>query len=158
MCTPEPRLRPAALDDAEAIATLLQPYAAKGIVLPRSPDEIRHYIANFIVVVAGTRIVGAVALRDFGDGLEEIRSLVVHADCEGQGLGSQLITAAIEFAATRNTTRLFTLTVRPNLFERLGFHPVSMDLFPQKVWSDCARCPKKDHCDETAMVFDLPEP
>jgi len=24
-----------------------------------------------------------------------------------------------------------------------------------KVWSDCARCPKQDHCDEIAMVRSL---
>jgi hypothetical protein len=30
--------------------------------------------------------------------------------------------------------------------------------FPPKIWSDCCVCPKKDHCDETAVVIDVPVP
>ena len=155
MSRPNPRLRPASPNDAEAIASLLKPYAEAGIVLPRSPGEIREYIENFIVAEDGQRVVGAVALRDFGDGLEEIRSLVVHQDYEGRGLGSLLVQSALELARSRSTTRLFTLTVRPRLFERAGFSLVDKQLFPQKVWSDCAKCPKQDCCDECALVLDL---
>jgi len=24
-----------------------------------------------------------------------------------------------------------------------------------KVWSDCSKCPKQDHCDETAYIMEL---
>jgi hypothetical protein len=29
-----------------------------------------------------------------------------------------------------------------------------MDQFPQKVWLDCAKCPKQDQCDEIALVLE----
>jgi amino-acid N-acetyltransferase len=28
-----------------------------------------------------------------------------------------------------------------------------MDLFPQKVWLDCVKCPKRDRCDEIAVIL-----
>jgi amino-acid N-acetyltransferase len=37
---------------------------------------------------------------------------------------------------------------------------VDKDTLPLKVWSDCVRCPKRDGCDEIAMVRvleDVPE-
>ena len=32
---------------------------------------------------------------------------------------------------------------------------VEKDTLPLKVWSDCVRCPKRDGCDEIAMVMVL---
>ena len=32
---------------------------------------------------------------------------------------------------------------------------VDKDTLPLKVWSDCVRCPKRDGCDEIAMVRTL---
>ena len=51
--------------------------------------------------------------------------------------------------------RVFTLTYQDVFFSRLGFQVVEKDLFPQKIWSDCWICPKKDCCDEIAMLLDL---
>ena len=124
-------------------------------MLPRPTAEIRSYIGNFLVAESDGTIVGAVALRDFGEGLEEIRSLVVHPECEGKGIGSGLIRAAVDFAQKRHTRRLFALTWRPSMFERLGFTLVEKEMFPQKVWADCAKCPKRDHCDEVAVLRHL---
>ena len=148
-------LRGALPSDATYIAALLAPYAVKGIVLPRTVNDILSCIDNFLVAVDGDRVVGAVALRDFGEGLEEIRSLVVEDAYASRGLGSKLILTAVELAARRSTTRLFTLTLRPRLFERLGFRLVEKDMFPQKVWADCAKCKKRDHCDEFALLVEM---
>ena len=35
-----------------------------------------------------------------------------------------------------------------------SFVKVDKGSLPMKVWSDCAKCPKQDHCDETALVFE----
>jgi amino-acid N-acetyltransferase len=51
--------------------------------------------------------------------------------------------------------RVCTLTYQDIFFSRLGFQVVKKDLFPQKIWSDCWICPKKDCCDEIAMLLDL---
>ncbi len=52
--------------------------------------------------------------------------------------------------------KIFTLTLEPEFFEKLGFERVPKEALPMKVWSDCAKCPKEDHCDEIALVYELP--
>ncbi len=148
-------IRPALAADAAAIVALLQPYVPAGIVLPRSEDEVRAASGDFLVAEADGRAVGAVALRDYGSYLVEIRSLVVHPDLAGKGLGSALVAAAVDLARERGARRVFALTLRPQLFERLGFLLVERDLFPQKVWNDCSTCPKRERCDEVAVAMDL---
>ncbi|NOY80546.1 MAG: GNAT family N-acetyltransferase [Kiritimatiellaeota bacterium] len=149
------RLETATPAQAEAIHRLIQPLARRGLLLPRSIEEVRTAAPPFITAEADGRIVGCVVLRDYGDGLAEVRSLAVQPDWNGQGLGSRLVARAVETARRDGFTWLFALTRRPNLFRRLGFHVVPKERFPKKVWTDCARCPIRDHCDEFAMMLPL---
>ena len=154
-------IRAARKSDAAHIAGLLAPYAQTGVVLPRTEDEIRLHIQNFLVMEADGAgkpgIWGCVALRDYGAGLFEVRSLAVSATESGMGLGSRLIAAAVDEARRRGAARVFALTLRANLFQRLGFLVVAKELFPQKVWTDCKSCKKLHCCDETAVLWELPE-
>ena len=52
--------------------------------------------------------------------------------------------------------RVFALTLEPTFFDRVGFEVVSKDDLPMKVWSDCARCPKQQNCDEIAVAKMVP--
>ena len=148
-------IRPALPADAEAVVGLLDPYVADGIVLPRTADEVRASVGDFLVAELELRVVGAVAIRDYGNYLVEIRSLVVSAAVSGQGLGTRLVAAAVDLARQRGARRIFALTLRPGLFERQRFVQVDRDLFPQKVWADCSKCPKRCRCDEVAVAIDL---
>ena len=149
------KISPAVAEDAIKIPVLLAPYVEQQIVLPRSPQDILDNLANFLVAKDGDKLLGVVALRDFGAGLNEIRSLAVAPEYAGKGLGSILINKAIELAKNRKATQVFALTLRPNLFQRLGFEIVEKELFPQKVWADCSKCPKLDCCDEIAVSLKL---
>lgn len=153
---PTIHIGPARDQDPDAIAALLVPYVEQKIVLPRSPDDIRRHLPNFLAArLNDDEVVGSIALRDFSDGLQEIRSLVVRRDFAGKGLGTLLIQAAIDMARARQAKKIFTLTVRPNLFLRLGFVSAPMSDFPEKVWSDCLACPKRHCCDEVALVLPI---
>jgi amino-acid N-acetyltransferase len=48
-----------------------------------------------------------------------------------------------------------SLTYEQRFFEKLGFEVVPKESLPLKVWSDCVRCPKRDGCDEIAMLRTL---
>ena len=37
---------------------------------------------------------------------------------------------------------------------KLAESSVNRELFPEKIWSDCAKCPKHSCCDETAMLIE----
>ena len=152
---PTASIRPARPEDAGAIHALFGPFIEKGIVLDRTEEEIRQRAGDFLVAEAAGAIVGCGALMDYGNGLHEVRSLIIRDDYQGQGLGGQLLDALAELAPRRGCTRLFALTLRASFFCRHGFRIVPMDLFPEKVWKDCVVCPKRERCDEIAVLREL---
>jgi len=72
-------------------------------------------------------------------------------------LGRALVEAAVEQARRLGVPKVFALTLEPRFFERVGFSVVEKEDLPMKVWSDCARCPKQQECDEIAMARTLTE-
>jgi len=152
----ELRLRKAEEKDVEHIWSLLAEYSKQRLLLPRSHEEIRKHLGVFIVAEAhGDAFAGCVALRDFHGKLYEIRSLAVVERFSKAGIGTALIKAAVEKLAPHAPCTVFALTYRARLFQRAGFKIVEKSLFPQKIWSDCSLCPKKESCDETAVMLEL---
>ena len=148
-------IRPAQPDDVDAIFELLELYTASGIVLKRSKEDISGYLANFIVAVVNGSVCGCCAARDFGHDLLEVRSLVVSPVCQGKGVGRKLVSSIIDrLNKERSVWRLFTLTLQVDFFKSLGFSVVEKEIFPEKIWSDCSKCPKFNCCDETALVLE----
>ena len=157
MSLTEISVRMESCEDAHAIHALLEPYADEGIVLRRSVEDILLYIKNFRVAYKGNQLCGCVAVRDFGNNLMEVRSLVIDRNLQGQGIGRILIEFIIKQLYDLypdGNWSLFTLTGQPGFFQRLGFQIVSKEMFPQKIWSDCSKCKKQHCCDETALLFD----
>jgi amino-acid N-acetyltransferase len=87
--------------------------------------------------------------------LAEIKSLAVAENKKGSGIGKALVLAVADEARSLGLPKLFALTLKPDFFKKLGFEQVDRNKLPMKVWSDCARCPKQDHCDEVAMILQL---
>ena len=158
---PGVQIRPAGVEDAPVIYALLATFSTEGKLLPRPVADIQARIANFLVGELNGTVAACGALRDFGNNLNEIRSLAVRRDLAGQGVGSRLVRALLAKAEERTggaSGQVFALTYRVAFFQRLGFRIVDKYTFPPKIWSDCCVCPKKDHCDETAVVIDVPVP
>ena len=150
-------IRPAHSDEVGRILDFLPPFVAKKQILPRSEAELKESLSNILVAMRADtdELIGTVALRDFGGGLFEVRSLTVSPDYEGQGLGTRLIKEAVAHAKTQGAKRIFTLTMRQGLFQRCGFSQVCIMRFPGKVQVDCMNCPKKEYCDEVALSLDV---
>ncbi len=150
-------IRTATADDVHRIHEFFQPFVERQQILPRSEEEILQSLEHFLLAVGvkDGKLLGTVALRDFGGGLFEIRSLTVAKESEGQGLGTRLVKASVELAKQQGAKRIFTLTMRQGLFQRCGFNQVCIMRFPGKVQVDCLNCPKKEHCDEVALLLEL---
>jgi amino-acid N-acetyltransferase len=152
------QVRKACEKDVDAICRLLNMYADQGIVLRRSREDILSYLANFFVAVdaASDTVLGCGALRDFGEGLRELRSLAVAPDLKGRGIGRAIVEAIIErMRSLEKNGVLFTLTCEPAFFQRMGFSLTDRENFPPKIWSDCASCPRNDCCNETALEMKI---
>ena len=145
----------AAVADVRAIHELVNGFARRGEMLPRTLAEIYEGLRDFSVVRDGHDVVACGALHVMWEDLAEIRSLAVREDRQAQGLGAQLIGEHLREARALGLRTVFALTYRPAFFERLGFRQADVMTLPRKVWNECYRCPKFPTCNEIAVVLDL---
>jgi len=145
----------AGMADALQIHDLINEFARRGDMLPRTVAEVYENLRDFFVVRDGHRVLACVALHILWEDLAEVRSLSVKEDEQAQGLGALLVQACLEEARDIGLRTVFALTFRPGFFEKLGFRQADVMTLPRKVWNECYRCPKFPNCDEIAMVLDV---
>jgi amino-acid N-acetyltransferase len=145
------RVRAAEVADVEAIAALLKPFAAAGVILPRSRDDIFEHLQEFLVASYDGDLVGVAAMHIYGSNLAEVRSLVVHETARGRGIGGLLLDACERWAAGLGVACIFALTYVPEFFTRHGYARVPKESLPHKVWTVCVHCPRFSECDEVAV-------
>ena len=145
-------VRSATMRDTPALLTLINDYAARGIMLPRTEFEMAENIRDFAVAFAGTHLVACGALHFYSPAVAEIRSLAVHPDWKGHGLGRDIVLALEKEALEHNLISLFAFTYVDGFFGKLGYRVVDREELPLKAWKDCLRCPKFQACDEIAML------
>ena len=147
-------IRKATIKDIKAIHALLQQYGRKGELLPRPLSVLYDHVRDFTVYVDGkdAGVLGCCALQFCWDDLAEIRSLAVHPEHVGKGIGSKLVEHALSDAKSFGIQKVFALTYRPNFFNRFGFQQIDRSELPIKIWADCIACIKFPDCDEIAMM------
>ncbi len=148
----------AKISDTIEIHKLINYFADRSEMLARSLSEIYENIRDFFVVREGGRAIACAALHINWADLAEIKSVAVAEDRQRQGIGSQLIEACLQEARELGITTVFCLTYKPGFFERFGFSQVDKMELPQKVWTECYRCPKFPNCDEIALTYHLEMP
>ena len=145
-------VRKAVMRDIPPILALINGYAAKGIMLPRTEFEMSEAIRDFTVVLEGDRLLGCGALHFYSSTTGEIRSLAVAEDAKTHGVGRKLIEALVEEAETYELGAVFAFTYVTEFFSKVGFQVVERGVLPLKAWKDCLRCPKFQACDEIAVL------
>ncbi len=148
-------IRKATVKDIHAIQKLINLYAKKDQMLPRSMNELYENIRDFFVYEKGRHVLGCCALHVTWGNLAEVKSLAVFKSARKQKIGSLLIKAAFEDAKRLKVRRIFALTYLPEFFERFGFRKVGHADLPHKIWSECIKCVKFPDCEETALVKDI---
>ncbi|MCE5186366.1 MAG: N-acetyltransferase [Planctomycetaceae bacterium] len=148
-------IRDASIKDVKAIHQLINRYAEVDRMLFASMSDIYERLMTFVVAEEGGSVIGCCAVQVLWENLAEIKSLAVQeSDC-GKGVGRKLVESCLDKARRLGLKKIFTLTMVPEFFEKVGFVRVDMDKLPMKVWSDCANCPKQDNCDEIALEKNL---
>ncbi len=149
------RIRRARVGDVPRLYEMINYYAARGDMLPKTLDQLYNRVRTFNVAEADGEVVGCAALHVTWADLAEVVSLAVHPDFQGRGLGRRLVEPLFDEARELGIPTLFTLTLQVGFFSRLGFREVPKLRLPHKIWQDCATCFKQDCCDEIAMVKQL---
>ncbi|MCX7759649.1 MAG: N-acetyltransferase [Hydrogenothermaceae bacterium] len=148
-------IRKAVVKDAPQIFKILQYFALKEVLLPRSLNSIYENIRDFFVYEDEGKIVGVGSLHIYWEDLAEIKSLAVEENYQYKKIGSQIVKACLEEAKELGIKQVFALTYVPEFFEKLGFKITDKSLFPQKVWTECIHCVKFNDCKEIPVSIRL---
>ena len=141
-------------DDIEDIFTLINDYAAEGVMLPKSRSILYETIREMIVAVdEGDKVIGVGALHVTWNELAEVRSMAVNREYTRHGIGAEIVKRLIDEGKAFGVKKFFTLTYKPGFFQTLGFHTITKDELPHKIWRECIDCPKFPNCDEIAMTL-----
>ncbi|MBO3723724.1 amino-acid N-acetyltransferase [Actinomyces bowdenii] len=163
-------LRPARPADVRAIADLVRPYSDRRILIAKDLISYFEDVQEFIVAedaaaVGSSRaaghadppgagesaIVGCGALHVMWDDIAEVRTLAVHRDHLGAGVGSAILRELIGRARALGLQRLFCLTFEVDFFARHGFAPISGTPVGTDVFSEMVR----SHDDGVAEFLNL---
>lgn len=147
--------RKAKMTDVENLHTLINSYAEKGLMLPRSRSMIYECLREFTVVEEDGKFLGTGGLHIIWEDLAEIRALALVEEVKGRGIGRKLVEMLVEEARSLGIPRVFALTYQKEFFEKCGFKLVDKEQMPHKVWKECINCPKFPNCDEHAMMMDV---
>jgi amino-acid N-acetyltransferase len=148
-------LKRASIEDVKKIHAIINASASKGEMLPRSLGELYDNMRDYIVYEEGGAVLGTCALHICWEDLAEVRSLCVVESARMKGLGRTLVKACVDEARSLRIGKVFLLTYQDQFFLKCGFSPVDKKELPQKIWSDCIRCPKFPECDEYAMIMNV---
>jgi N-acetylglutamate synthase-like GNAT family acetyltransferase len=149
-------IRKARLTDVPRMMPLLDKYIQAAEILPRTKEDVYRSIREWIVAeTVKTQIVGLGSLLVMSQDLAEIRSLVVHPNYHGLGIGRQIVELLLAEAGALEISRVFALTRKPDFFLKLGYQLTRIEKLTRKVRRDCVFCPKFHACDEVAVVISL---
>lgn len=114
-------VREAHRDDIPQLEELVEHFVKANRLLPRTAEELYDLIPFGFVAVAGSQLVGFAALEIYSAKLAEIRSLAVHDDFQGQGIGRSLVERCVELAKNRNILEVMAITSADGFFRACGF-------------------------------------
>ena len=161
-------LRPARPADVRAIAELVRPYAERRVLIAKDLISYFEDVQEFTVAEeipgvvgpggadsgdtsAASRIVGCGALHVMWDDIAEVRTLAVHPDALGTGLGSAILRELIAQAREMGLKRVFCMTFEEQFFGAHGFEPIEGTPVGADVFAEMLR----SHDDGLAEFLDL---
>lgn len=143
------------MEDVEPLYLMIEEYAERGIMLPRSRQALTRQIDQFVVAELDGKFIGCGSLFRLGADLVEVRSIGLRDEGKGKGVGSMILEKLTEEARRQKIPKIMALTYAVDFFLRNGFTVVEKEIFPEKVWTDCVNCKKQHACDEIAVLKKL---
>ena len=148
-------IRQPMVKDVPAMAIIINDFASRGLMLPRSHHNIYQTLRDFTVVESEDEIVACGAMHIVWGDIGEVRSLAVVEEWQRRGVGRLIVDILLGEAHAFGLPKVFALTYQQGFFERLGFAVVARESLPHKIWGDCLDCPKFPNCDEIAMTINV---
>ena len=137
----QPMVRAADARDVYEIADIVNEYAAEGLMLPRSPEEVARELDPFVVAAdSAGRVLGCAALSEYSPSLAEVSSVAVARSHLGKGIGTQVVRGIEAIARMRDIGELVALSLQDGFFASLGYEQAPVAQYPEKLarWAQLA--------------------
>jgi amino-acid N-acetyltransferase len=131
--SPRPLVRPASGADVDAILELVSAYAAEGLMLPRTREQVAMNIDNYVVASLSGRVVACAALEEYSPSLAEVSSVAVARSEHGKGLGTDVVLGVERLARTRDIAEIFALSLSDRFFLSMDYESTSISRYPEKL-------------------------
>ncbi len=155
---PKPLLRKARPADVNEMHRIINHYAQKQLMLPKTQLRLYEFLRDYTVATetsAPNKLLGCGALHIYWEDLAEIRAIAVDPSTVHRGVGTYIVKQLLDEAREMGIYEVFVFTYEPKFFGRFGFVQVEHGDLPLKVYNECFNCPKFNNCDEIAMVVHL---
>jgi|SRR3954464_79673 amino-acid N-acetyltransferase len=127
-------VRRATRADVGQILDLVSQYAAEGLMLPRTFEQIASRIDSYVVSAdASGQVVACAALEEYSPSLAEVASVAVAASHQGKGLGTQVVLGVERLARSRDIEELFAMSLTDNFFLALSYKATTISRYPEKL-------------------------
>jgi amino-acid N-acetyltransferase len=144
-------VRRARVGDVRKIKDLVDCYAG-AVLLAKPLVTLYEDVQEFWVAEQDGAVVGCGALHVLWEDLAEIRTVAVHPDSVGRGVGHALVERLIEHGRSLGLRRLFVLTFEEHFFSRYGFRTIEGTPVTAEVYDEMRR----SHDEGVAEFLDLP--
>ena len=134
-------VRPARTRDVRSIRRLVDANVESGRLLDKATVTLYEDIQEFVVAdrAGDGLMMGCGALHVMWEDLAEIRTIAVDENCQGEGVGQQIVEALLARARELGVRRVFVLTFAVKFFGRLGFEEISGDAAAPEVYAELLR-------------------
>jgi amino-acid N-acetyltransferase len=134
-------IRRARTRDVPVIGALMNENVGSGRLLAKATVTLYEDVQEFWIAerVADGEVVGCGALHVMWEDLAEIRTIAVHADCQGMGIGHRLVGALLGSARELGVRRVFVLTFAVGFFAGHGFKQIHGSPVSHEVYEELLR-------------------
>ncbi|CAM9472493.1 unnamed protein product [Ectocarpus sp. 4 AP-2014] len=127
-------IRPANPIDIPGIREIIVPLEKKGILVPRTPEQLEADISQFFVITRDETVLGVAFFKRYGQDHAEVGCLAIHRDYRKRGWGEAMLSYLERVALASSVKHLFVLsTVTMQWFVERGFRESQVsDLPPER--------------------------
>ncbi len=133
-----PIVRRARTSDIPGIKALVDMYAGK-ILLEKNLVTLYEAVQEFWVAELDGELIGCGALHVMWADLGEVRTVAVHPQIKGKGVGRLVVDQLIATARELQLRRVFVLTFEVPFFERHGFREIDGTPVTAEVFAEMCR-------------------
>ncbi|GAA4689131.1 amino-acid N-acetyltransferase [Streptomyces buecherae] len=134
-------VRRARTSDVRAVRRLIDAYVGERILLDKATVTLYEDIQEFWVAERDEdgEVIGCGALHVMWEDLAEVRTLAVHPELSGCGIGHQVLDKLLQTARWLGVRRIFCLTFEVEFFSKHGFVEIGETPVDGDVYSELLR-------------------